>query len=202
LISAAITAPNTLRTEESLRRPEPSRWFLPWRACFVEISRRRRTNGDPTRPRLPATPRPCARRGEIRRRDRSPRLALYPELHGIREPYDTQSDDPGSNNSPRSCEYREQLGRSWAEASSNCAHFNTLEPIAPSSGIPAAAHESLPFQPSAGGGPSPGPCFAPSRQSGILSCFFHGFSNFLFLSIASALDSRRRVACGRITSSM
>ena len=39
-------------------------------------------------------------------------------------------------------------------------------------------------------------------HSGILSCFFQGFSSFLFRSMASARESRRRVACGRITSSI
>jgi hypothetical protein len=39
-------------------------------------------------------------------------------------------------------------------------------------------------------------------HSGILSCFFHGFSSFLFRNMASARESRRRVACGRITSSI
>ncbi len=48
-------------------------------------------------------------------------------------------------------------------------------------------------------GPRP---IRPSRHSGILSCFFQGFSSFLFRSMASARESRRRVACGRITSSI
>jgi hypothetical protein len=41
-----------------------------------------------------------------------------------------------------------------------------------------------------------------SRYSGILSCFFQGFSSFLFRSIASTLDNRLRVACGIMTSSI
>src|SRR5579884_3209215 len=39
-------------------------------------------------------------------------------------------------------------------------------------------------------------------QSGILSCFFHGFSSCLFLSFLSPIATRRRVECGMITSSM
>src|SRR5262245_37257754 len=40
------------------------------------------------------------------------------------------------------------------------------------------------------------------RHSGMLSCFFHGFSSFLSRSIASERQIRLRVECGRITSSM
>ena len=35
---------------------------------------------------------------------------------------------------------------------------------------------------------------ASSPHSGMLSCFFQGFSSFLFRNIESALESRRRVA--------
>ena len=38
--------------------------------------------------------------------------------------------------------------------------------------------------------------------SGMLSCFFQGFSMRLLRSICSALATRLRVACGRITSSI
>ena len=38
--------------------------------------------------------------------------------------------------------------------------------------------------------------------SGMLSCFFHGFSSFLFFSVFSARAMRRRVECGMITSSI
>lgn len=39
-------------------------------------------------------------------------------------------------------------------------------------------------------------------HSGILSCFFHGFSACLFFRLARARINRRRVPCGMITSSM
>ena len=39
-------------------------------------------------------------------------------------------------------------------------------------------------------------------QSGMLSCFFHGFSSSLSRSMASERATRRRVRCGMITSSM
>ena len=38
--------------------------------------------------------------------------------------------------------------------------------------------------------------------SGILSCFFQGFSHFLFFSVRSALIRRRRVLRGWMTSSI
>lgn len=38
--------------------------------------------------------------------------------------------------------------------------------------------------------------------SGMLSCFFQGFSSFLLRSMLSTRDRRRRVECGMITSSM
>src|SRR5262245_52167893 len=41
-----------------------------------------------------------------------------------------------------------------------------------------------------------------SAHSGMLSCFFHGFSSFLFFSVFSARAMRRRVECGMITSSI
>ena len=40
------------------------------------------------------------------------------------------------------------------------------------------------------------------RYSGILSCFFSGFDNFLFLRLANALAILRRVFLGIMTSSM
>jgi len=40
------------------------------------------------------------------------------------------------------------------------------------------------------------------RYSGILSCFFHGFSTRLLRSMLSARQTRRRVVRGRITSSI
>ena len=39
-------------------------------------------------------------------------------------------------------------------------------------------------------------------HSGMLSCFFQGFSSFLLRSMASTRDRRRRVECGMITSSI
>src|SRR5436190_13756826 len=39
-------------------------------------------------------------------------------------------------------------------------------------------------------------------HSGMLSCFFHGFSSCLFLSLRSPIATRRRVEWGMITSSM
>lgn len=39
-------------------------------------------------------------------------------------------------------------------------------------------------------------------HSGILSCFFQGFSWTLFFSVRSAFTSRRRVPCGMMTSSI
>ena len=42
----------------------------------------------------------------------------------------------------------------------------------------------------------------PAAHSGMLSCFFQGFSSFLLRSIASTRDRRRRVECGMITSSI
>src|SRR5688500_2858657 len=41
-----------------------------------------------------------------------------------------------------------------------------------------------------------------TAHSGILSCFFQGFSSFLLRSMLSARDIRLRVECGMITSSM
>jgi DNA-binding transcriptional MerR regulator len=43
---------------------------------------------------------------------------------------------------------------------------------------------------------------ARASHSGMLSCFFQGFSSFLLRSIASTRESRLRVACGMITSSI
>src|SRR5215217_3354535 len=40
------------------------------------------------------------------------------------------------------------------------------------------------------------------RHRGTLPCLRHGFSSFLFSRVASALQTRRRVPCGMITSSM
>src|SRR5437764_14877725 len=39
-------------------------------------------------------------------------------------------------------------------------------------------------------------------HSGMLSCFFHGFSSCLLRSLRSPIATRRRVECGMITSSM
>ena len=39
-------------------------------------------------------------------------------------------------------------------------------------------------------------------HSGILSCFFHGFSSCLSRSFRNPSATRRRVECGMITSSM
>ena len=42
----------------------------------------------------------------------------------------------------------------------------------------------------------------PHAQSGMLSCFFQGLLSFLFLRLAKARATRRRVEWGMITSSM
>src|SRR4029079_1315139 len=40
------------------------------------------------------------------------------------------------------------------------------------------------------------------HQSGMLSCFFHGFSSCLLRSLRSPIATRRRVECGMMTSSI
>ena len=64
----------------------------------------------------------------------------------------------------------------------------------------AASRGTLP-----GAGPKPAPAWREGRgverHSGMLSCFFQGFSSSLSRSIAAPARSRRRVECGMITSS-